>query len=336
MAAIGWRLLKRLSAPLQPIKNEAERRLEFSTGGEIWVKSADNPDSLRGEGLDLAIFDECAFIKETAWTDSIRPALTDTQGDAVFISTPAGQNWFWKLWRRAHEDENWQAWHYPSASNPFLDPIEIAQAKEELPHRTYRQEYLAEFIEHEGAVFRKIGDALYQPEDLNRHKRHIIYGGIDWGKHLDFTTQSYICATCNKEIWKDRFNQIDYIIQRDRIKAACDKIKPEIILVELNAAEANFEMLQADGLPVQGFKTTATSKPQLIRNFATALEKKEIKIIDDPIWTGELEAFEQKVNPKTGRSTYSAPAGLHDDTVIARCLAWWACTNSGGYELVTL
>jgi len=177
VAAIGWRLLKKLTIPLNLNKNEAERRLEFPGGGEIWVKSADNPDSLRGEGLDLAIFDECAFIKEEAWIDSIRPALTDTQGNAVFISTPAGKNWFWKLWLRAQVDEDWQAWHYPSVSNPFLDPEEINQAKTELPDRTFRQEYLAEFIEHEGAVFRKIGQALYSPavDELNRHKHHNTY-----------------------------------------------------------------------------------------------------------------------------------------------------------------
>jgi hypothetical protein len=112
-------------------------------------------------------------------------------------------------------------------------------------------------------------------------------------------------------------------------------LKPQSILVELNAAEANFEMLQQDGLSVEGFQTTSSSKPLIIRNLATLLEKEEIKLIDDPIWTGELEAFEQKVNPSTGRSTYSAPEGLHDDTVIARALAWWAVANSG-FEMVLI
>lgn len=337
VAAIGWRLLKKLTIPLNLKKNEAERRIEFPGGGEIWVKSADNPDSLRGEGLDLAIFDECAFIKENAWIDSIRPALTDTKGDAVFISTPSGQNWFYKLWRRAQEDEDWQAWHYPSVSNPFLDPEEINQAEKELPNRTFRQEYLAEFIKHEGAVFQQIGKALYTPEvdELNRHKGHSKFGGLDWGKHVDYTALSIFCATCSKEVFKLRI-QGDYLFQIPRIKDACSKTKPEILLVELNSAEANFELLQEEGLPVQGFRTKASNKPLIIRNFATSLEKHELKIISDPIWTGELEAFEQKVNPNTGRSTYSAPEGLHDDTVIARCLAWWACTNSGGFELVLL
>ena len=75
-----------------------------------------------------------------------------------------------------------------------------------------------------------------------------------------------------------------------------------------------------EGLPVSGFNTTAQSKPPLIENLALALEKEEWKFIDDPIWTGELQAYEQKINRHTNRSTYNAPAGMHDDTVIARAL----------------
>ena len=37
--------------------------------------------------------------------------------------------------------------------------------------------------------------------------------------------------------------------------------------------------------------------------------------------TLELEAYERKVSATTGRSAYSAPEGLHDDTVMARALA---------------
>ena len=92
-------------------------------------------------------------------------------------------------------------------------------------------------------------------------------------------------------------------------------------MVETNAmGEPIFEQLQRMGLPVAGFQTTATSKPPLIENLALALEREEWQFQDDPIWTSELEAYERKVSPTTGRSTYSAPEGLNDDTVIGRAL----------------
>ena len=45
------------------------------------------------------------------------------------------------------------------------------------------------------------------------------------------------------------------------------------------------------------------------------------------MWTAELEAYERTVSATTGRSSYSAPAGGHDDSVIARALMLWQATN---------
>jgi len=87
-------------------------------------------------------------------------------------------------------------------------------------------------------------------------------------------------------------------------------------------------------LPVSGFQTTATSKPRLIESLALAFEKEEFQFQDDPIWTGELEAYERKVSLTTGRSSYSAPTGMHDDTVIARALMLKAAQGYGRVEAV--
>ena len=85
--------------------------------------------------------------------------------------------------------------------------------------------------------------------------------------------------------------------------------------------EPIIEQLQRDGLPVRVFQTTAQTKPPLIESLALAFEREEMQWLDDPVATMELEAYERTVSPTTGRSQYSAPEGLHDDTVIARALA---------------
>ena len=78
-----------------------------------------------------------------------------------------------------------------------------------------------------------------------------------------------------------------------------------------------------------GFTTTAASKPPLIENLALALEKTEWQFQSDLVWTSELEAYERKVNAITGRSSYSAPEGMHDDTVMARALMLRAAGSYG-------
>jgi hypothetical protein len=92
-------------------------------------------------------------------------------------------------------------------------------------------------------------------------------------------------------------------------------------IIEKNSiGDPGFEALERRGLPVEAFDTTVSSKPPLIENLALTLEREEMQYQSDIVWTSELEAYERKVSQNTGRSTYSAPEGLHDDTVIARAL----------------
>jgi hypothetical protein len=88
--------------------------------------------------------------------------------------------------------------------------------------------------------------------------------------------------------------------------------------------------LQDAGLPIVPFTTTAASKPPLIQSLVLAFERQDIQWQDIPAATAELSAYETRVTPSTGRMTYSAPDGMHDDTVIARALALKAALEDGG------
>jgi hypothetical protein len=187
----------------------------------------------------------------------------------------------------------------------------------------YRQEILAEFLDNEGAVFRNIKACLNAPAypAPEQHAGHHIVAGTDWGKHQDYHATAIGCATCRQELELYRIKSADYIYQRERTKQLFGYWHVGIGLAETNAmGEPNLELLQQDGLPVDGFTTTATSKPPLIENLKLALEAAEWQFLDEPVATAELEAYEQKVSTTTGRSTYSAPEGVHDDTVMARAL----------------
>ena len=52
-----------------------------------------------------------------------------------------------------------------------------------------------------------------------------------------------------------------------------------------------------------------------------AFEREEIKIVNDSILIGELQAFEAKRLP-SGLMRYAAPEGMHDDTVMSLALAF--------------
>lgn len=319
------------------------------TGGIIYFRSLDNPDNARGLTVDLALFDEIGYINPDAYYNVVRQMLLDTGGDFWGVGTPNGQNWFWLEHRRALDRDDSACWQIPSLGceivngqivrkphpleNPFLSFDELQSIFITTPINVFRQEIMAEFIKGEGQVFRRIQENLstveHNPDD---HADHYVVAGIDWGKQNDFTAISIGCRDCRCEIYHDRFNQIDWAFQYARLEDKLKTWRVKYALVERNSiGDPGFEALQRSGLPVAGFDTTASSKPQLIENLALTIERCEIRFINDPVWTAELEAYERQVSSVTGRSSYSAPDGMHDDTVIARALMVWAATNSVWY-----
>jgi predicted phage terminase large subunit-like protein len=158
ITAIAWRQFKALAQQIPDTDvKEGDKMLTLFTGGWVQMKTADNPTALRGEGLDLVMVDEAAHIMnwDEVWNQALRPALTDRQGNALLISTPKGHNHFHELYRMADDHEDWQSWHFPSWSNPYLSPAEIEVARQQLPALVFRQEYGAEFVQLSGAMFRR-------------------------------------------------------------------------------------------------------------------------------------------------------------------------------------
>jgi len=332
-------------------KNETDRVLRMPDGAQIKAKTAWDADSLRGDYADLLILDEYSLMDPSAWDEVGAPMLLDNDGDAIFIFTPKRKNHAFNLYQRALGDTSgrWEAWHFTSYDNPYLSESALSEITADMTEDAYRQEIMAEFLEGEGQVFRNIAACLGAPLNVtpdmhmslvpgnpwdaipDTPKPHNIVMGCDWGKHMDFTALSVFCADCRVEIARDRFNQIDYTFQRERLVAMVQKWHVGHVVPEANAmGEPVIEELMRDpamnGVTIAPFQTTPSSKPPLIESLALAFERAEAQWQDDPVWTGELEAYERKVSQQTGRSSYSAPQGVHDDTVMARALAWSAAS----------
>ena len=121
MASQVWRDLKASLRYMPGVSiSESERRIDLAGGGMIAVRSAHHPDNLRGEGLDLAVLDEAAFMAPNVWPEIVRPMLASTRGGALFLSTPFGRNWFWDQYRLGMDDEvpEWMSFQFSTASNP--------------------------------------------------------------------------------------------------------------------------------------------------------------------------------------------------------------------------
>lgn len=154
-----WKDVKKKYAPIILKVNEQLKQIELITtreehgdviNGLIDFWSMEEPDSGQGRKYKRAIIDEAAKAAKLyqAWENTIRPTLTDYIGDAYILSRPKGKtNGFYKLEEKHKQFDNWSFHHYTTYDNPHIDPNEIEEAKLQLDDITFRQEYMAEYVD---------------------------------------------------------------------------------------------------------------------------------------------------------------------------------------------
>jgi hypothetical protein len=308
---------------------EHERRLVVRNmaGGisEIRGKSADNPVSLLGEGLDWVIVDEAARLKPTIWEGHLSQRLIDRRGWALLISTPRGKGWFYDLFMRGQRgDPDYASWNAPSWTNPLLNRELIEAERSRLPERVYRQEYEGEFLEGSGAVFHNVRECAtgiwQQPRSGIEY-----YAGLDLAKVEDFTVLVVLTET-GDVVFTDRFHRLDWNLQGHRIHASAARFNDASIYCDTTGVgEPIYEALRTAGCKVSAYPFTQKSKAALIDNLSLMLEQGLLRLPRPELWPvgiDELESFEYSVTD-SGTVRTGAPYGVHDDCVVALALAAW-------------
>lgn len=295
---------------------------------EVRAKTGENPTALLGEALDWCIVDEAARLKPDIWERYLAARLIDKKGWALLISTPKGKGWFYDLWRLGQNgnDPRWRSWQLPSSRNPHLDQAEIDAVRSRIPEAVFRQEFLAEFIEGAGQVFRNVRDLA--TGELGKPEGDCV-AGLDLAKTQDYTVLVVLDARL-RVVHVDRFHRVDWSIQVQRVREASERHGGCSVLVDsTGAGEPVLESLLAGDVPAVGYHLSNRSKNDLINNLALALERREITLPRPdlcPELVDELESFQYSVTD-SGNVKTEAPPGYHDDCVIALALAVWQATR---------
>lgn len=163
-------------------KNDSELLLEFPNKSILQLKGSDREDTLRGSGLSFVILDEASSMKPNVWQEIVQPALLDSGGKALFISTPRGFNWFYDLWMKGmKKDLDWKSWRYTSYENPLLDKVFIEQAKADSDPETFAQEYLSEFKKYAGLVYQEFNPKIHVIDGIDLNNDFTYGVGVDRG-----------------------------------------------------------------------------------------------------------------------------------------------------------
>jgi len=280
MLAEVWRDLVARLAPITRGKREQEHRLDLLTGGVIEMWSLQEPNVARGRKYARVVIDEAAMIAplEEAWQAVIRPTLTDYAGDAWFLSTPKGQNYFAALYDKGQQAEgDWQSWRMPSHQNPHLPPSELVALQDELPALVYAQEVLAEIVAD--------GLAVFNPGDLDRADRlpvdtppmpsmHTLMS-VDIGRRRDATVINVFDTRREpfQRVYHERLDRVPYPVIQSTIERVARQYGGRLFIESNGVGDPVIENLMVKAEP---FITTARSKAQAIQALQLLLEKGRI------------------------------------------------------------
>jgi phage FluMu gp28-like protein len=252
--------------------------------------------------------------------------LADSQGPALFIGTPKGKNWFHDLYFK--QDPDWQSWGYPTSINKYIKPEEIEQAKKDMSERLFRQEFLAEFLDDETGVFKKIRQCITDElQDPQIGRFYVL--GIDLAKTQDFTVLAVLDGVTRHLVAFERFQDVSWSEQKFRIQSLAHKYNNALCIIDSTGiGDPITEDLQHSGLSLYyegdkpGFRFTNESKNRLIDNLAIAIEQRLITFPNIEVLIDELQQYEYQISVG-GTIKYGAPESKHDDCVTALALAVW-------------
>ncbi len=315
MAAIG-------DSGLVKSCNYSSNEIILKNGTTVLFRSAERYDNIRGLTCDYGVIDEAAFCKDEAWQEAIRPVFMVRGKKVLFISTPKGKNFFYDLYQLGISEDysQYQAYTGTSYDTPYIDPIDIMDAKKTLPENVFKQEYLAAFIDSGGEVFSNLDKNTFTAYPQPQGK---VFCGIDLGKQEDYTVATFIDSRGNVvDIY--RSNAQEWTVMVGEI---CQLIRKwnATTMIEVNSiGDVIFEMVKKQWQDTHPFVTTSKSKQEIVEGLILDMNDTVIRIPQPQLFSwlyNELSMFTYDYNPKTRSIKYGHPSGQHDDTVISLAIA---------------
>jgi hypothetical protein len=320
----SYRDIVRLLKPIIRSANATDKRIELITGGTWEGWTLEDEDAGRSRKYRRIAVDEAGLSKKlgAVWENAIYPTLSDYEGEAWFLGTPKGMNFFHQAFQMGRDplEKEWASFHAPTSANPYIRATVIERARRQMTDRAFRQEYEAEFLEDAGGVFQGVRECI----GSHPQGGAVSFFGLDLARTQDYTVLSGLSDT-GIQRHMSRWNGVQWEATVERVGRVVEAHPGAVLVVDSSGVgDPVFELIRKR-LPSHrcvSFKFTSESKRQLIENLQLQFERRDITILDDPVQTGELLAYEYDVTAK-GTVTMNAPDGMHDDTVIALALAAW-------------
>ena len=108
----------------------------------------------------LVLVDEAAQIDEALYY-TVLPMLIISRGRLILLSTPLGKRGiFWSAWE---QQDGWKKVKVTGDQCPRISDDSLARAREEMGELRFAQEYLCEFVQGEGSLFKEEWVQYFDP-----------------------------------------------------------------------------------------------------------------------------------------------------------------------------
>ena len=240
--------------------HKGEKYIEMLDGSLLQFKTADDPQSLRGAGLNLLWMDEAADMPSGEAYEVTSPALGDKQGAVISTTTPKGKNWYFdeffsKEALTGIDGPKTLTVEYRSLDNPHFKEEEWKRYQQRYHPQLFQQEFMARFDAFQGVELH--GDWLhyYEVRDLPRKRDGNgvatsqldlkLFVGVDPAISLSEKADRFAMALIgvthdNTQAYLlDLFaGRIPFPEQIDKLREWHIKYRPQLIGIESNAYQA--------------------------------------------------------------------------------------------------
>ena len=323
------------TTPVITKTNGADMSLTFVNGSEINFKSAEQGEGLRGftcKNGGILCVDEAAYIKDEVFGNVLNYTNVN-KNNVIVVSTPKFKTgFFYKLYSNPSEnvsviDVN------DFDTSMFLNEDKKAFYRDTMPYTLYKSDILGLFLDAYSTVFGDFTSLCKNHFDMSSK----YYIGVDWGSGSDKDYTVIVVMNEFKQMVELRYFNDKSVEETIKIiQELYNKYQPMKLTVEQNSIGKIYGDVLKSTIgksKVKFFNTTNDTKNKIINQLQLAIQKHEIQLLDDVELKVQFSSYEVQITP-TGKTTFNASKGAHDDIVMATAICLDSIIHKGNLDLV--
>lgn len=323
---IGYKSVMHLLRSAVVKTSERPWKLRLSTGTTVALKTAQEPDYLRGAGVSGMALDEAGSpVFDDAWPE-IHTTIQATKGRLKIIGNPGEAGCFFdnaERWGQDPEMPDWSFRRWKFLDRPTATQADLDNAKKELGGEDspdFRRYYLGETIRGDGVFF-------YGVEQVSTSIPEGPVDGVEYVVGVDCAIKSdyFVASAWRRDDWRQvavsRHKGPPSEQQQDEIYRLAKEYNDAVVLIEVNGPGGPiYQNIISRGVRAWPFNTSGKSKPEILYDYRAAISRGQVKLLEDPYQMKEHLQFQRRQAGWAG-AKFGAPSGGYDDIVMANAIA---------------